>query len=454
MVLGEMMGKPIKDYYEVLSVERTASPEEIKRAYFGKVRQYPPERFPEEFKELRAAYDTLSDKEKRAEYDETGALPELILPLLYQGRKANDLGHHAKAAEFYKTILQLHPELNNVRKEYAWTLEDGDKHGKAMEAWEHLCKQHPANAEYALGLADSYNHRGWHKKALAQYRRALELDKSDSECWLSFIRCHIDADEWDEARAVCAQALDTIGEKGDIHLYLCAFGLYEGTDAALAEQSLQSIRRKAKETYQEGNLRSRVQDEAEFETIVFGLLSRVEAEESIHLYPYVKELAAMLPRINDDQRERLAWAERNYEISTIEGKGFDALVHDLLLIQNNDDDSQKIRNHLTAMEYILLSKKNIYYPKLLRLKEEYPNLYDLHKKFFDEALATTNPEKLMLQRSKALARRNMQPVGYMDGEEDDWAEPVQTVRRESPKIGRNDPCPCGSGKKYKKCCGA
>lgn len=27
-----------------------------------------------------------------------------------------------------------------------------------------------------------------------------------------------------------------------------------------------------------------------------------------------------------------------------------------------------------------------------------------------------------------------------------------TVRRESPKIGRNAPCPCGSGKKYKKCC--
>lgn len=28
-----------------------------------------------------------------------------------------------------------------------------------------------------------------------------------------------------------------------------------------------------------------------------------------------------------------------------------------------------------------------------------------------------------------------------------------TVRRTSPKIGRNDPCPCGSGKKYKNCCG-
>ncbi len=28
------------------------------------------------------------------------------------------------------------------------------------------------------------------------------------------------------------------------------------------------------------------------------------------------------------------------------------------------------------------------------------------------------------------------------------------IRRETPKIGRNEPCPCGSGKKYKKCCGA
>jgi preprotein translocase subunit SecA len=30
----------------------------------------------------------------------------------------------------------------------------------------------------------------------------------------------------------------------------------------------------------------------------------------------------------------------------------------------------------------------------------------------------------------------------------------KTVRRDEPKIGRNDPCPCGSGKKYKKCHGA
>ena len=30
---------------------------------------------------------------------------------------------------------------------------------------------------------------------------------------------------------------------------------------------------------------------------------------------------------------------------------------------------------------------------------------------------------------------------------------VETFRREAPKVGRNDPCPCGSGKKFKRCCG-
>ena len=28
----------------------------------------------------------------------------------------------------------------------------------------------------------------------------------------------------------------------------------------------------------------------------------------------------------------------------------------------------------------------------------------------------------------------------------------ETITRSTPKVGRNDPCPCGSGKKYKKCC--
>jgi HEAT repeat protein len=50
-------------------------------------------------------------------------------------------------------------------------------------------------------------------------------------------------------------------------------------------------------------------------------------------------------------------------------------------------------------------------------------------------------QRLMLHGSK--------PVFFPDEPEEEEAQPVA-----SSKVGRNDPCPCGSGKKYKKCCGA
>jgi preprotein translocase subunit SecA len=43
--------------------------------------------------------------------------------------------------------------------------------------------------------------------------------------------------------------------------------------------------------------------------------------------------------------------------------------------------------------------------------------------------------------------------GSPSQEEDDYETVQVTFRRDLPKVGRNDLCPCGSGKKYKKCCG-
>ena len=51
--------------------------------------------------------------------------------------------------------------------------------------------------------------------------------------------------------------------------------------------------------------------------------------------------------------------------------------------------------------------------------------------------------------------RAMQGDGQLPEEAQvpDREKKQETVRRDRPKIGRNDPCPCGSGKKYKNCCG-
>ncbi|MFH2114881.1 MAG: DnaJ domain-containing protein [Spirochaetota bacterium] len=57
--------------YEILAIQPSATPEEIRKAYLLKVREFPPEHDPDGFKRIRQAYGLLKDAETRKKMDLT-----------------------------------------------------------------------------------------------------------------------------------------------------------------------------------------------------------------------------------------------------------------------------------------------------------------------------------------------------------------------------------------------
>jgi len=92
-----------RDYYEILSVERTATVEEIKKSYRKLALQYHPDRNPdnkeaeEKFKEATEAYEVLSDGDKRTRYDRFG----------HQGVRQNDFGHYQNANDIFSHFADI-----------------------------------------------------------------------------------------------------------------------------------------------------------------------------------------------------------------------------------------------------------------------------------------------------------------------------------------------------------
>jgi len=89
------------------------------------------------------------------------------------------------------------------------------------------------------------------------------------------------------------------------------------------------------------------------------------------------------------------------------------------------------------------------------LVEDHPDSYDLKSSLVVacKLMAYDVPELKQWERDVAAPRghfagREIPPLAFDDLDDDYDSSPIPT----SVKIGRNDPCPCGSGKKFKKCC--
>lgn len=84
-------------------------------------------------------------------------------------------------------------------------------------------------------------------------------------------------------------------------------------------------------------------------------------------------------------------------------------------------------------------------------------LRELKKSSYQGKKMVTELEEMFQERCAVMDDMEYEYEDFEDSEMDFWNWNAPEVQkpfvRESPKVGRNEPCPCGSGKKYKKCCG-
>jgi preprotein translocase subunit SecA len=127
------------------------------------------------------------------------------------------------------------------------------------------------------------------------------------------------------------------------------------------------------------------------------------------------------------------------------------------------------KDHLLALDHLKQGIGLVGYGQKDPLVEYKKESFDMFQAMLDRIDTTTirslfnlqvvaeeSPEEIQRRRLAARRRGGMQFTGPNQGAAaaGEEAGKVKTVIRDQPKVGRNDPCPCGSGKKYKKCHGA
>jgi len=447
----------MKDYYSTLNIARNAAVSEIKKAYFTLVRRFPPDRHPEDFMKIREAYEVLIDENTRQQYDLVDSMPEVVKLYYNEGRKALEEGAEKKAIDLLEQVIKAYPQFSVVNSLLGDAYLKNGNSVKAIRIFERLAAKERNNAGFLRRLAHAYAERGWHLKAIEQYRRALSLDEDNISLWLGLISCYHADGDFTQLQKTVWEGLEVSNRKGwdNLELYYHIIQIDIMThDHSNMKKHLQEMKEKAAEKEEERANAAWFLAELSKKIHRAGLLEESAAtiEIAFALEPDDEEIQIIKKEIDSENSILLELKELE-EDTSIDSSLAEMLDCELHLCDDKDCLECKITQFFFEMDVIVEIEQ--FRKDILRLKNFYPELYNLKKEFFDNVLNRKKEEYLIATyRKKFNKYEKLCPERFQpEDDEEDYQLQTQPYRRPEPKVGRNDPCPCGSGKKYKKCCG-
>jgi len=461
-----------KDYYKILGVEPGAGKDEIKRAYFRLVRKYSPENDPEHFQEIREAYENLKEGDAQEKPKLECPDDQAAIKSLNEIMGAVSSNHYLSARKAAEECVKGFGEYECFLFYLGLAQRNTGQTGKAVKTFEKLTNKYPDKLIHHRELAMSYLERGFTKKAVVAFKNAYDM----GERGLDFLRCYsilcvtrynmhdaltllfeaVDICFVDRVK-YCEEALDFISVIGIINQRILLTDDEKHKMCKILEKFSELM------TNMPGQVRN---DSEPFGRIILLFLAKIDRENTEE-FNVVKELNEKFVALID-KKEIKEWNK------ALEQMEFASISENLYLPDCLDVIIEAVIGDMPNNKFAMLETKLLIIEEWPDIKESiaefgrmYPIAYTKLKPFIDELTQSYQNGKVDDLKNNLLKKHTRMERYFDSGLYYDryprksdvhissvWdSETNGTFVRDGKKIGRNEPCPCGSGKKYKNCCG-
>jgi tetratricopeptide (TPR) repeat protein len=449
------------NYYELLNIARDADNNAIKRAYFSAVKLHSPDTDPEGFKAVRTAYETLSDQKRRAEYDayfiasSGGDIAADVQTDLLAAREMLRENKYYQAEVFMTELTGKYPDSSEVKclhAEVLWLLK---KTGTAEKLLAELLEKDPSCYDALLLRAKIAVSKGHTEKAVVYFNETVKLDPQNPRAWIEYMKYTIHHSSSRTLNVFTrAMELDKDMFRDDYMLYLIGATNID-IEKINVEQDLffDSNWVQYYDKFADFFINDTNPTEDIFVQIMNLMLFFIKNEE---LLPFIEKILPVLENSRfktDDDIVSFKYIRAGVVLQKLRQ---DKRIHDVLaeltsILYTEDANKEEQLSMECYIAFHMLSLR----PSIKVLMNEYPEQFKLNQAFYYDVLNEKKNDYLIDKYSGIYKRLNPSAKMNLDYIDDglDNTEEVTPFVRESPKTGRNDPCPCGSGKKYKKCCG-
>jgi tetratricopeptide (TPR) repeat protein len=436
------------NYYEILDIPRDADRAAVKRAYFDTVKRHRPEIDPEGFKAVRNAFETLYDPEKRKEYDASFSVSEDAQNYVLAARELIKQNKYMQAVEFLTGLDNDSADIKRLLAEALWLT---GKNGTAETVCKSLIEKDPADFETVLLRAKIAASRGYTTKAEEYFNTAVKINPLNPDGWGEYMHFAMKHKKW-MVENICRRAMDTdpgmFRDDYMSYLYPVVYEINSPLSLLFGSDSVSDFLVTCYEKFIEFLIKDENPGKLIYQSALNSVSHILDKKGFEHCVEKILPALEKCKHREEEDDEAFADIRAAAAANTLYA---DERIHDVFadltgfLIAGDSDNDERL-----GMECFIVMELPAIRSSLKILRNEYPDYFKLNQQFYLDALNEGKREYLT-GKYYAIYKR-LKGVPDYDSE-DERADREKPFVRENPKVGRNDPCPCGSGRKYKKCCG-